>query len=285
MTIDAKTVLLETLDARWKKFRSELKTCRREFSEESVHDLRVAARRLLALFDLLRLIVHHKRIQKIRRDLKDQLDDLDDLRDTQVLLADISEFIHALPGLEAFQEYLQKKERANLRRTHKRVKARGIDGLSKRIGKMAALIDELPDTTLDAQVLAAVDEAYARVCKAYDAMDTGNIISIHKLRIAFKRFRYTVEIAQPLLVTFPIENFERMHAYQSMLGDIQDMEVAQQYLADLIESASLSAPEAVTDHYALRLRTAVLNFVEDKGEVHTFWRPSPDRPFPWEKSS
>ena len=95
--MDAKTVLLESLDARWKKLRAELKICRNEFSEEAVHDLRVATRRLLALFDLLRVLIPRKRVQKIRRALKDQLDELDDLRDTQVLLADISEFIQDIP--------------------------------------------------------------------------------------------------------------------------------------------------------------------------------------------
>ena len=43
--MNAKTILLESLDERWRKFRLELKVCREEFSEESVHDLRVAARR------------------------------------------------------------------------------------------------------------------------------------------------------------------------------------------------------------------------------------------------
>ena len=64
-----------------------------------MHDVRVAVRRLLAIFDLLRAVSHHPRIQKIRRELKGQLDDLDELRDVQVQLADISEFVHDLPEL------------------------------------------------------------------------------------------------------------------------------------------------------------------------------------------
>lgn len=51
--MQAKTILLEALETRWKKFRAEVKTCRRDFSEKAVHDLRVATRRLLAVFDLL----------------------------------------------------------------------------------------------------------------------------------------------------------------------------------------------------------------------------------------
>jgi CHAD domain-containing protein len=283
--MDAKSVLLESLDTRWKKFRAELKACRAEFTEEAVHDLRVAARRLLALFDLLRSVISHKRIQKIRRELKDQLDDLDDLRDTQVLLADISEFIHDTPDLQVFQEALLKEEKKLLRHTRKLLKSRDDKNLLKRIEKIRKMIQDLPEETLTSQVIAATDDSFARVLQTYALMDDANTPSIHKLRIAFKRFRYTIEIAHPLLEHFPAANFERMHDYQSKMGDIQDMDVALQRAADLDAApASTPALEAVSTHYASRLRAAVMNYLEDKGEVLVFWRASPDQPFPWENN-
>lgn len=278
---EAKQLLLEALETRWKKFRGELKHCREEFSEEAVHDLRVATRRLLALFDLLRSIIPHNRIQKIRRELKDQLDDLDDLRDTQVLLADVSEHIQEHPELKSFQEHLLKEEKHFMRLTRKLVRAREHKRLNKRVEKTQNSVQELPEDTLTLQMIAAADESFSRVIQAYFAMDAQNTASIHKLRIAFKRFRYTVEVVHLLMPNFPSANFERMHDYQSHMGDIQDMEVASQRAADLeIASDSL---EAVSAHYALRLQTAVRKFLEDKGEVLVFWRTSPDQPFPWEK--
>lgn len=281
---EAKQLLLDALETRWKKFRAELKTCRADFSEEAVHDLRVATRRLLALFDLYRSILNHIRIQKIRRALKEQLDDLDDLRDTQVMLADISEFIQDLPSLQIFQERLQKNEKKHLRKTRKRIQSRDPSQLKKRIEKISAMLADLPAELLREQILTATDERFARVLQAHDAVDLENIPSIHKLRIAFKKFRYTIEIINPLLTNFPATNFERMHAYQSMMGDIQDLEVASQTFAELTD-ASQPDLEPVTNHYASRLRTAVFRFVEDKGEAFTFWRNTPDQPFPWEKQS
>lgn len=281
---EAKQLLLDALETRWKKFRAELKTCRADFSEEAVHDLRVATRRLLALFDLYRSILNHIRIQKIRRALKEQLDDLDDLRDTQVMLADISEFIQDLPSLQTFQKRLQKNEKKHLRKTRKRIQSRDPSQLKKRIEKISAMLADLPAELLREQILTATDERFARVLQAHDAVDLENIPSIHKLRIAFKKFRYTIEIINPLLTNFPATNFERMHAYQSMMGDIQDLEVASQTFAELTD-ASQPDLEPVTNHYASRLRTAVFRFVEDKGEAFTFWRNTPDQPFPWEKQS
>jgi CHAD domain-containing protein len=295
--MDARTFLLNSLDTRWKKYRSVLKRCRAEFSEEAVHDVRVAARRLLALFDLLRSVVPHARMQKIRRVLKNQLDDFDDLRDTQVLLADISEYIHDLPDLEVFREYLEKKEKKLLRDARKLVKSHKSGGLSGRVEKMRAMTAELPGEGLAEQLLEAADEAYARVIRLYQAVDAEQVATIHKLRIAFKRFRYMVEIIHPLREDCPLDNFKRMHAYQTMMGDIQDMEVALEQLMELKDALQKPSPESprslweidkakalsTYEHYASRFRNVLLAYLEDKGEVLTFWRPAPEGPFPWEK--
>jgi CHAD domain-containing protein len=297
MTMEAKALLLSSLDTRWKKYRSELKLCRAEFSEEAVHDVRVAARRLLALFDLLRSVVPHARMQKMRRALKNQLDDFDDLRDTQVLLADISEYIHEVPDLEVFREHLEKKERKYLRAARKMVTSHKTGNLSARVEKTRAMLAELPEDGLAQGLLEAADEAYARVANLYRAVDAERVATIHKLRIAFKRFRYTVEIIHPLLENFPLDNFERMHAYQAMMGDIQDMEVALEGLADLMDALQKPNPESprslweldkakalsIHEHYASRFKNVLLAYLEDKGEVLTFWRPAPEAPFPWEK--
>jgi CHAD domain-containing protein len=282
--MEAKTVLLEALKTRWGKFRAELKSCRKDFSEEAVHDLRVATRRLLAYFDLLWVISPHKRIQKIRRALKDQLDELDDLRDVQVMLVDIIEAMQELPDLKPFHTHLRKEEKQQLRLVRKVVKARDIKGLSQRVKKVFEMVQGLPDANLDQLILSAVDEAYARVLQTYSTVDIEHIATIHRLRIAFKRFRYSVEIVHDQLAHFPKTNFERMHEYQSKMGDVQDLEVASQHLADLDTSASLPGFELVTAHYASRLKVAILNFNENKGEVLVFWRTSSDQSFPWEKS-
>lgn len=282
--MNARTVLLEALETRWKKFRAELKTCRKDSSEEAVHDLRVATRRLLAVFDLLRSIVPHKRIQKIRRILKDQLDELDDLRDMQVLLADAAEFISDIPNLKVVRNHWLQEEERLMRLARKLVKTRDEKNLSKRVEKICGMVRELPEEHLAGQMLTAVDETFARVIQLHSALDAENIPGIHKLRIAFKKFRYSVEIVRPLLENFPEENFKRMHNYQSGMGDIQDMEIARQKLTEL-HSASISDLEPVSAHYASRLRTAVLNFLEDKGEALVFWRSSPNETFPWENTS
>ncbi len=101
----------------------QVKICRREFSEEAVHDLRVATRRLLAVLDIARALDPGSRLQKTRRFLKDQIDDLDDLRDAQVMLVEVSETIESFPDIKPFEIHLQEHEKHLLRLARKQINA------------------------------------------------------------------------------------------------------------------------------------------------------------------
>lgn len=280
--MNAETVLLEAVDTRWKKYRSELKACRTEFSSEGVHDLRVAVRRLLAIFDLLRSVIQHPRIQKIRRELKDQLDHLDELRDVQVLLADISEFVHDVPELTLFREYLQKREEKLLRAARKQIKSLKTGSLTERVEKVYDMVKLLPDQYLKENLLEHVDDAYVRTMRYYALIDVEKPTTIHRLRIAFKKFRYIIEIIHPLLEKMPGGNFQKMHDYQGMMGDIQDMEVALQQLSDFSDMYPVADIDTIHIHYHARLKQSLFNYLDDKGELLTFWRIAPDQSFPWE---
>jgi CHAD domain-containing protein len=279
----AQTLLLDSLNTRWDKYKTELKICRREFSEEAVHDFRVAVRRLLSFLDLLRMVMQDPGIQKMRRILKDQLDDLDDLRDTQALLADISETIHETPVLQPFQEYLQHKEKKLLRAARKEIKSLKVGILSKRIQKLNQTIEAFRQADLEMLFL-TVDEAYAIVNQRYALIDADQPATIHRLRIAFKKFRYIIEAIYPILQNLPPDYLKRMHDYQVSMGDIQDMEVALQELADFGELAPATYdPELARSYYKERHAIALSRYIEDKGEITTFWRAAPDQPFPQEK--
>ena len=139
---------------------------------------------------------------------------------------------------------------------------------------------------LDEKLFTAVDEAYAVVKQRYDLVDPGEPSTIHRLRIAFKKIRYMIEVIYPLLQNTPKDYLKKMHDYQSAMGDIQDMEAALQILADFEEQASAANdPETVRLYYRERHTLAVSRYIEDKGEVFTFWRATPDKSFPEEKTA
>jgi len=75
--MNAQSLLSNALKTRWDDYKIKLRACRANFSEEAVHNFRVAVRRLLAALDLLHSLTQNIKIKKIRRALKDQLDHLD----------------------------------------------------------------------------------------------------------------------------------------------------------------------------------------------------------------
>jgi CHAD domain-containing protein len=277
--------LLEALDQRWRNYRAELKRCRAEFSNEAVHDLRAAARRMLALIWLLNSISPRPRLQKLNRAFKDQLDEFDDLRDTQVVLAEISETLHELPQLQPFQDHLQGMEKRLLKTLRKKLKVIDLFDVSKRIRRLRESLKAEPDSKggLVLQALQAVDDAFLIAKQRQNWINPAQANTIHRVRVAFKTFRYMVEIVHPLLHDFPSENLKRMHDYQSLMGEIQDVEVIMQALADAPLHTSSFEPEPVRRYYECCHAEAISAYLAAMPQLDTFWRSAPDQSFPWEK--
>jgi CHAD domain-containing protein len=282
---DVTQLLQASLDERWKKYGAELKRCQEEFSNEAVHDLRVATRRILALVGLLRLVFPGLRVRKLRRTFKDQLDEFDNLRDTQVILEEISKTEQDLPQLQTFQQHLKRREKKRLRTLHKKVKKFKISKLEKRLRKLNRSVESEARDDTEARVLQAVDDSFARVQERLKDVDSDRPATIHRVRVAFKSFRYMVEIARPLLKDFPETNFEQMDRYQTLMGDVQDSEVFLETFADFSEDASPADVEPVRRYIERRQADAIAAYREQMSQLSTFWRAAPDQPFPWEKTS
>jgi CHAD domain-containing protein len=276
-------LLLDGLEKAWRTYRSELKRCRDEFSNEAIHDLRVAARRLVAILRLLHSIAPRPRLQKTIRILKEQLDEFDDLRDTQVILAEISETIQQFPELQAFQKRQLREEDKLLRNVRRQVKKFNIKELSRRVRKIHDSMQTESADNLESEILQAVDDAYLITQQRLAAVDLIRPATIHRLRIAFKTFRYMVEIICPLVADFPEINLKSMHDYQARMGEVQDAEVFRQTLHDFSEKSSASDLEAIHSYYVSHHMEAVAVFADTMNQLHNFWRPAPDQPFPWEK--
>jgi CHAD domain-containing protein len=281
---EPRQLILAALEDRWKKYRVELKRCREEFSFEAVHDLRIATRRILAIIQLLNSIYPRPRLQKLERAFKDQLDLLDDLRDTQVILAESHEVIQEFPQLQGFQKHLRYMQEKILRTLRKEIKKLETSEVKKRIRKTHESMETEQIHDLESEIMRAVDNAYLIAKQRYDWIDLARPTSIHRVRIAFKSFRYMVEIVHPLLQGFAPETLKRMNDYQALMGEIQDVEVFVGTLADYSENVSLTDLEPVRRYYEQRHTEAISAYVEEMKQLDIFWRSAPDQPFPWEKT-
>ena len=100
--------------------------------------------------------------------------------------------------------------------------------------------------------------------------------SIHRTRVAFKEFRYMVEVIRPLLQGFPKSRLKRMRAYQSDMGKIQDSGVL------LCSLKKFGVPKAALRHFEQRHTALISAYIGHKGDLVSFWRTNLRQPFSWE---
>lgn len=280
--LEPRQLLLDGLAMRRENYYTEFKNCQDEFTEDAIHDLRVATRRMLAFIQLLNSVSPHPRLKKLTREFKDQLDEFDDLRDTQVILGELSTLLPELPQLEEFEGHLRARENEMFEDLRKKLRNRDPSKLEERLCKTQQDIAEWGNANLESLILEAVDDSFLTVRQRLGWVDLARSSTIHRVRVAFKSFRYMVEIAHPLVTDFPPEVLKQMDGYQTLMGNIQDTEVFVQTLADFTKDASFPDLDAVHHYYERRHADTISAFVEAMNRVHTFWRPAPDQPFPWE---
>jgi CHAD domain-containing protein len=279
---NARQLLLDALKKSWTNYLAQLERCRTEFSEDAVHDLRVATRRLMAIIQLLHSIEACRRLKKIIRALKKQLDEFDQLRDTQVILAEISRAVGEQSELRDFQENQHLAEEQLLQTLGKKVAEFDISKLSERVCKTQKALEDSAEGALESEILQAVDDAYVRTRQRLAQVDLSQPRTIHRERIAFKTFRYMVEIIFPLLKDFPQTNLKWMNEYQTLMGNVQDAEVFSQRLSEYFTHASLSDLGSVRRYPEHRHAEAISDYAEHMNQLNLFWRPAPDMRFPWE---
>lgn len=271
--------LAVSLSTGWKRYRKRLKRCQASFSEEAVHDSRVETRRLLSAIELLGAFMPERDLKKARRALKHHLDTFDQLRDTQVQLDYIGRMEKTFPAARAFHDWLQKRETKFTRETRKAVKRIKTKRTGRRIAAFQKEIRRRHKQTTCAAafdtVQQAMNRAFARVaqlCRRVQAADTA---TIHRTRIAFKRFRYMVEALSPLLPAVTDEHRRAMHGYQSMMGDIQDVEVLLAALGKFVrrKEMRLQSARQLREELLRRRQWLIRVYLNAAGRLRQFWPP------------
>jgi len=282
--MDSQDLLLNSLDKTGAAYRKNLTLCQDEFSRKTVHDLRTSIRRLLAILDVVRFVRSASRIEKLSDRLKGQLDSVGKLRDIQVMLDRVSEDVDRLPELEPFQKSLKKREKKEQKSCQKDVEKVKPGRIKKQLPKLQEAVQEVSADELNHRLPQAVDEAYLTTVQRYSEIDPARLASIHRLRVAFKKFRYMVEAIYPCLPDFPEAQLQKMHAYQTQMGDIHDLQVLLETLSEFAEDDDSYDPGPVRRFYEGALADQLSDYLKNKDEVLHFWRATPLVAFPWQKT-
>jgi CHAD domain-containing protein len=273
--------LAEALQARWQSYREQLRICQVEFSEEGVHELRVATRRLMAQLVLLSCVLQSPALEKARRVLKRRLAALGELRDTHVQRTFISREVARFPELMLLRGFLERQERRLVKAAAAKVGRCKTRKLEKLVGAMRQDLEantrgSRAECQLASAVLRATANAFAEAVEQRQAIDLADMRTVHQTRVAFKRFRYMVESLSPCLTGLSKRQLRALAYYQRKMGIIQDLEVLQACVADYIgEHKTAAALLRPFGRYVRRRRARALrSFLKSADLLFTFWPPA-----------
>ena len=217
--------LSRALKKQWQCYRHDLERCQKRFSEKSVHQLRVAARRLLATVEVLEPFLSRAQVAEVSRCLKQHLDCFDDLRDTQVQLPVVKRLRKSFAEADRFYEWLDKREARFAKQSRKSIQQTKTKPLARLVSDCRREAESRKTSAPGKLVLGAVERAFRHVNQLRARIDPANTHTIHRTRVAFKKFRYMVELLGERLRPVSGKRLKLMHGYQTLMGDIQDAEV------------------------------------------------------------
>jgi CHAD domain-containing protein len=276
---DPRVLLAGSLDERWNIFLHQLQRSRRHLSEPAIHDLRVATRRLLSLISMIDSVVADNNLEKVRRQLRRHLKAFNDLRDVHVQLLRVKTLTRRFPQLRSFSADLRVRERRLVSEAGREV--RGIKILllerllAEELERTLHLFGDVSTRVAGTAVLTGIGgRAFAAAVQRRQAVNPADPRSIHRFRVAFKKFRYTVEILRPQLRWIRKPLFRKMNTYQTAMGEIQDLEVLtasiKAYALRRGQMASL-AYMPVYQHLAELRRRSVEEFLKGADQLYEFW--------------
>src|SRR4051794_7647592 len=199
-----------------------------------VHQARVASRRLREAVPVLAEGLHGSKAGKATRKIRRLTRALGAVRELDVTLLLIDELAaspgvprQALADLRAHVIQAREERRAVM---HERLEGVNVDKLAKRLGSVRdALAQPSPDHSWRTVLASRIASRSRRVADAVE--DAGQIYApeaLHRVRIATKKLRYAVELADESGAAPAARVVRTLRKAQDTLGRLHDLQVLQQ---------------------------------------------------------
>jgi len=265
----------------WRSYRRAFKRCQKRLSRATVHQLRVETRRLLALLDLFEPLAAGKAADELSRRATPPFKISGRLRDTQVMLCDVERRLRQFPDAKHFKKELLQREKRLGRQLERKLRRTRLKPLKSR---MDALRKELRLAVKSAEgrrrawvrLLNGVDRAFANVVARRRSIARAKPRTVHRTRVAFKKFRYMLEQLWPLQPHLPGGSPGNLRGYQKLMGDIQDCETLLAALDRFMREDKAGARRlrkfraaVERDHAGLMAR-----YLRRADELFSFWKPT-----------
>jgi triphosphatase len=232
---------------------------------EYLHQLRVSVRRLRAILSLYAGLLRKRRRKAVAREFQWLSRALGPARDADVFVADIwpplREALGEGPGTEALEKLWRRQQRRAAATAHRALASQRYRRLTRQLARWIAhppWRDDAGgqrrarrDTPARKFGRIELERRTSRVRNSGRALGRLDAGALHRLRIDIKKLRYMMDTLSPVFNRARVNKMlETLSRLQDVLGDINDIEVAEQKLG-----AALSMEESV-DVDQLRARFA-----------------------------
>jgi CHAD domain-containing protein len=218
--------LLKTAEDYRDDLRKAWNDARSRLDEKSIHDLRVATRRMSSALLLLETVLEEKSASKARRRTRRVMKSLGPLRDIQVQVTLVRKW-KATENVARFREWLEEKEQRQKRRgrdylaPHRR--KRLLQELKDFLRKAEKRLKKIPQANLENSLETALTQQRRKVETALQSMTPANPSSLHALRIASRKLRYCLEAAAKAVGAPKRAEIANLRQKQTELGEQRDL--------------------------------------------------------------
>jgi len=274
--------LERALKRQWQRYRTEFQRCQEKLSAKSVHESRVAARRLLATLELVKVFLSPGRLKRARRCLKQHLDIFDDLRDAQVISRAARPWRRSLPLARMFYDWLLVRESRFTKQAQACVRRLRPKALGKLVHAcredLRSSVRKSTYKTAGARLRRSVDRAFSRADHRRARIHSRRPETIHRTRVAFKKFRYMVEALARHSLPMRKEFLQSLRQYQALMGDIQDTQILLGAVDKFLRKRNItSEPGRKLRQRVLAKRQALIeSYFESMDKMKRFWPPPED---------
>ena len=201
----------------------------------SIHDLRVAIRRFVQILSVCKSNFPARERRKVRRNLKEIMSFAGDVRDRDIAVGLLAKSGTTESAALEEKMKLQRKEAEKVLLAVLR-----CWGARKFSSKWRSrLLPVQPVGVVPEQVLVPMAQKFFRAGdRAAKPHSSGD--SLHRFRILAKKFRYSVEIFQPVYGAVAEEWVGQIKRLQTLLGDMNDYRVAREMIVEMEARASLA---------------------------------------------
>lgn len=234
---------LESLNKTYNNYKANLERIHSEFSEDNVHDLRVAIRRFISALDFFSNFYPTYYFKKIKKEIKSQFDSLSQLRDIQVMMITTIKMKVSFPQLYEFLIYLIEKEYEQINLNKMKFAEIDVSYLDDYYYFLNRTIRiDFQNIVINFEdVSKIIQTKYEEIIEYKSMIDFDNPPTIHQLRIKIKKFRYMIEtLSEVMSKSKRILNI--LSNFQTKMGLFQDSEV---YIKEFTNFVNLNGMDEV----------------------------------------